>query len=95
MYQNILLVNLTNGGYKYETIKARPRGRVVVRSDGEEVVHYIVLFESENGMYYTQEMLCFPYPFRVFFFSSSFESLEDAFLTLSTVNNALKRSDFE
>jgi len=95
MYQNVLLVDLSNGGYTYKTVKARPRGHAVVRSDGEEVVHYTILWEGENGMYYTQEIICFPYPFRAFFFSSSFESFEDAFLTLSASNNALKRSDFE
>jgi hypothetical protein len=95
MYQNVLLVDLASGGYTYKTVKARPRGRAVVRSDGEEVVHYTILWEGENGMYYTQEILCFPHPFRAFFFSSSFESFEDAFLTLSALDNALKRSDFE
>jgi|YNPMSStandDraft_2_1061718.scaffolds.fasta_scaffold07355_5 hypothetical protein len=95
MYQNVLLVDLSNGGYTYKTVKARLRGRAVVRSDGEEVVHYTILWEGEDGMYYTQEIICFPYPFRAFFFSSSFESFEDAFLTLSAFNNALKRSDFD
>jgi len=90
MYQEVILVNHQHK----EVVKARPLGRAVVRSDGREVISFTILFESENGMYYTQEIVCFFNPFRVFFYSFSFESFEDAFLTLSAFNNTLKQRDF-
>jgi len=97
MYQTVVLINhQPNNKAKYKLIKARPVGRAVIQCDEDGVVeHFFLLFEGENGMYHIQEIVCFSNPFRVFFYSSTFESFEDAFLTLSAFNNTLKRSDFE
>jgi hypothetical protein len=87
--QDVILIN----GSETKTVKARTKGRAVVRSDGE-TISFTILYEAECGTYHTQEIVCFVNPFRVFFYSSTFECFEDAFLTLSAFNY-LKRSDFE
>jgi hypothetical protein len=96
MYQDVVLINysLNTNTPEVKTVKARPFNRIVINSDGD-VTSYTILFEGEDGMYYTQEIVCYTEPFRALFSTTCFQSFDDAFLVLSAFNNTLKRSDFD